>query len=544
MAFRDGVAYEIVNVRRTVCVRAMSFTFRERHNGHSDDFYAQFILRIGPYRYLHIYARVHPGSVPFPRLHARHPVAAMTLRRLLGKNLRTVVSLVKRLSQRSSRDSTPVHRLPLEILAVVASHLDEKSLIIATHVCLRWRSALISSPRLWSHLTSKNNQRMSLFLERSKLAPISVDLDIDGTLSEGIGESLERVADRLTTLHVQFQDELPTQPLLILRNLDAATTTPGHPMFPRLTDFRLQLCPGFETIPKLGDNLLDFLRNCPLLEVAFFDYDGLYSDIEFTTSEESTKAVSLPHLRSFTHESLNDRIDIGLFNRLSLPTTCDLTFTITDHPRKVDDPWDCGFPTLHGPSYFTDADRVEIAAITRNDGNVVVRTKFLNSENRSISLNRLTLATHESCSASGVQSILDFLGSCEMARSVETLDLQCCPVSRLEGYPHPDLAGQLLRLDNLKTLVLWECNPIFFLGNLSPPEVWCPRVENLVIFLPLSTDPRKLLKRVKDIAASRKKHGNALKTVSLCFQEDQWVLRMCRRVVAELRRCVGLVEII
>ena len=458
------------------------------------------------------------------------------------------------------------HRLPPEILAAMASHLEnDESLLTATYVCHFWRSALISSPRLWSHLTFENERRAAVFLERSRSAPVSVDLRTNNEPSEAVMKSLVGITNRLTSLrgaHVPFLDELLVQPLPILRNLDVVTsgtfpsvvslasTNLGRPMFhvPLLTRFCFKLCrcSGSAVTTRMGDGLLDFLRSCPQLEVIHFGYGDQGADIGFTTNEASTKAVSLPRLRSFTHESPVDTIYIGLFNRLSLPPTCEVEFTIRDI-FFIEKPWNCGFPTLRDPSYLSDVKTVKIAFHAQKRGTTMVKTTFSNSKNMKISFNRLSISSTYSNSVWVIEKFLNFLGGSEMARCIETLHFEGCPILPRQGHFTPRLTKSLMKLGNLKTLVLWQCNPAFFLISPCSPAVWCPRIERLVISPVTSTRPWEesdVSRRVRDIAVSRQKHATPLKTVTLVVQDTERLLLTCRGVIEELKSCVGSVEIV
>ena len=449
------------------------------------------------------------------------------------------------------------HRLPPETLGVMASYLeDDKSLIIATHVCYFWRSALISFPRLWSHLSFKNERRALMFLERSKSAPVSVDLDGNNTPSEIARESLKRITKRLTALravHFPFLDELLIQPLPILRYLHVVAFGGLPPIRPlaatnlgRLTVFCFTLCncTGLEVPPGIGDSLLDLLRSCPLLEAAFFGYGERGADIEFTTDEESTEVVSLPFLRSFVHESSVDTIYTGLFNRLSLPPTCEVAFTITDF-LPVSGPWSHGFPTLRGTLHLSGVNTVKIAFQAQDKDFTMVRVMFLNSKHTNISLNKLTIPPTHHYSAWQVKNIVDFLGSSGIARSVETLHFEHCPMLP----PQRSIADSLLKLSRLKTLVIWQCNATPFLELPPLPAVWCPLVEELVICPLFPRDLREpiesgVLKQVRDIAVSRKKHAVPLKTFTLIFRDAERLLQTCGRQIEELMCCVESVEVL
>ena len=453
------------------------------------------------------------------------------------------------------------HRLPPEILAAVASHLrNDRSLITATYVCHFWRSTLISSPRLWSHLTFENERRTVAFLGRSKLAPVSVDLTSNREPSEVVRISLMGITNRLTALrgaHVPFLDELLVQPLPILRNLDVVTSgglpsvgSLGRPLFhvPNLTNFCFKLCrcSGSPVTSRMGDGLLDFLRSCPQLEVAHFGYGDPGKDIEFATEVASTEAVSLPRLRSFTHESPVDAIHIGLFNRLSVPPTCDVEFTIRG-AFFVEKPWNSGFPTLRDPSYLTDVKTAKIAFQVGSRGSILVKTTFSNSKNMRISFNRFSTSATYSNSVCVAEKFLDFLGGSEMARSIDTLHFEDCPVLPAQGHFTPRLTKPLLKLENLKTLVLWRCNPVFFLRSPCPPEAWCPHVEKLVVYPILSIRPWEesdVSKRVRDIAVLRHEQGVPLKAVTLFARDAERLLQTCGGLIGELERCVESVEIV
>lgn len=404
-----------------------------------------------------------------------------------------------------------------------------------------------------------------VFLERSKSAAVCVDLTADSELSERVSESLMGITDRLIALrgaHLPFLDELLVQPLPMLRNLDVVTSGDlpsvgslstinlGRPLFhvPHLTHFCFKVCHclGSAAMTRMGDSLLDFLRSCPQLEVAYFGYGDPGTDIGFTTSETSTEVVSLPRLRSFTHESPVDTIYIGLFNRLSLPSTCEVEFTIRDL-FFLEKPWNLGFPILRDSSYLSDVKEVKIAFQARDSRSTMVKTTFLNSKNMRISFNRLSITSTYSNTVWVTEKFLDFLGDSQVARSVETLHFDRCPALPHQGHFTPRLIKPLLKLGNLKTLVLWQCNPGFFLRNPYPPAPWCPRIEKLVICPVLSTnlwEESDVSERVRDIAVLRQKHAAPLKTVTLCVRDPERLLSTCGGLIEELRSCVGSVEIV
>ena len=80
------------------------------------------------------------------------------------------------LSYRRTSDGGPlINRLPPEILTkVLEFHERETDLLAATHVCRYWRSTLVSAPCLWTRVPCYNMNQASVYLERSKSAPIDV----------------------------------------------------------------------------------------------------------------------------------------------------------------------------------------------------------------------------------------------------------------------------------------------------------------------------------------------------------------------------------
>ena len=80
----------------------------------------------------------------------------------------------------------PVNSFPPEVLSRILEHRDcEQDLVSATHVCQYWRSALTSSPSLWSNFrfwSSRNADRTVAYLHRSK--SVTIDLEINLRSSE------------------------------------------------------------------------------------------------------------------------------------------------------------------------------------------------------------------------------------------------------------------------------------------------------------------------------------------------------------------------
>jgi hypothetical protein len=145
--------------------------------------------------------------------------------------------------------------------------------------------------------------------------------DLDSTVRGLLGGITELLAVNVSNLDTLLTENFRAK----LKKLDLTITNASefpdaHP-YPNLTSFCFKML-GCDATTNLGDHLIDFLSHCPQLEVVYFSYD----DIKFTPN---SKTVSLPSLRSFTHESLSETMPMGLFNRLTVPPTCEATLMVT-----------------------------------------------------------------------------------------------------------------------------------------------------------------------------------------------------------------------
>ena len=74
--------------------------------------------------------------------------------------------------------SAPAGRLPGEVLEkILEMRCPEQDLIRASHVCRRWRAALVSSPRLWTKVQCVDVARTLQYLARSERVPINMMAD-------------------------------------------------------------------------------------------------------------------------------------------------------------------------------------------------------------------------------------------------------------------------------------------------------------------------------------------------------------------------------
>ena len=470
-----------------------------------------------------------------------------------------IVSTVALLRRMINHHDSRIHRLPPEILATVACHLENNtSLVTAAHVCHFWRTTLLSSPRLWTHLDFTNEECALVFLKRSKLALLSINLVDARDPLEIVRESLNEIATRVTKLqaeHGTFLDELLDWPMPMLEVLevtqsdefppDESTHLPSLTSLiisgfdplryhaPLLTSFRLTHGSIISSRGLTTSVLLDFLRNCPLLEDVFLNRD---------VRPDSNEVVSLPFLHSFTHESTRDKYQPYLFEQLSLPSTCRvaLVIDVTEHRSN---PWIPGLPTLRGSFYLSDIRTIKITTSSCNPDScnsdtkhVTFRTKLVDFVRKAISFDRVSYHSKQP-SAFSHQDLFGIFKNIKIT-SVEKLCFEHYPAHTDFTLPDftPVIVQELRKFQNLKTLVLVECNTtLFFDGSSS-----CPTIDTLVVYSRHRANLiRPNLSHVQKFAVSRKEVGYPLKTVKLVLPSA----KPYASVLEELTNCVGSVKV-
>ena len=203
----------------------------------------------------------------------------------------------------------PVNRLPPDILCHVARYVpdklakDTKSTIPLTHVCRYWRETIVSTPDIWTLISSGSEPLAALSLERSKAAPLQIDLNLR-TKDRGFIPLLLPRIQNVGSLNIhgfssieELIRVLPNVPRLTpnLQSLTLRGTAltraernrPTDPFVP-LTDTlrylslnQFPLCPSFLRLRSLTeldildyrfnvrlDTFLSFLKENPSLETA------------------------------------------------------------------------------------------------------------------------------------------------------------------------------------------------------------------------------------------------------------------------------------
>lgn len=476
------------------------------------------------------------------------------------------------------------HRLPPEILVVVASYLNhDASLVALTHVCHLWRVVLIASPHVWAHLDFANKLRALMFLKRSESVPLRVDLKGAKT-PPGVMESLDKMASRVTVLRgedMSFLANILAHPMPALRTLSISQVVRGReeiplwsPPFPSLTSlvtsghsfigfyaphlttfhFTYRSCGRFPD--GMGNGLLHFLGSCPLLEVVFLHYGEKYKALDFWTDD----TFSLPRLRSFTHDSSYYEYELGLFNRFSLPSTCQVRFVVKASELEGPlDMWTPTLPTIRDPSRLSDTRRISIGFHIPPSGgrssHIRFKVKLVRSNNTITSFDRRSDTLPNPSDYSPDRSLV-FLNKIETS-SVETMCFYRfpeCDESAMFQITRKHIFQGLQKLHNLKTLILSECDSTLFFDALLPCERWCPTVDTLVIQsdqVSLNFGPGwyDLIDRVQEVARLRSEAGSHLKTLILVFRGTgacsmEGTLRKRRAELEQLRNYVGWLEVV
>ena len=249
---------------------------------------------------------------------------------LIERDLREVL----RATRTIKNTFIPINKLPPEILSNVLEHrTGDRELVVATHVCQRWRSTLISSPSLWAcfrFTTSHDINRTSTYLERSKSAPIDIGVSLD---LPGGPEVFKYLAPHIArTRHLTIQGHhtkvhtaclllrtpSPTLRHLLLRANGGIVRLPddflgrqapslrsiilngifqpfeSHFPLPSLIEFNLSLWNGMG--PLHVGALFQFLSGCPWLRKIFINAEEMPQTITLDRITSLESLVELDYL--------------------------------------------------------------------------------------------------------------------------------------------------------------------------------------------------------------------------------------------------------
>ena len=222
-------------------------------------------------------------------------------------------------------------RTPPEVLGMICSHLTEEGLFSASQVCQYWRTALISTPSLWSRVSCGRQPpaRTTASLQRS--GPLPIRLQIKPPFPAAALEDVQACKNKIVSLTIhhkytkgfplhqllppsmphlerlcicvpsfwvcEFQEQTPRevwQGLKSLRELLVYRYSLPIDQFtaPNLVHLALH-SPGYRQNVTLRI-ILDMLHQCPLLETLFISY----SNILPPAAPRDHPTACLPYLRN------------------------------------------------------------------------------------------------------------------------------------------------------------------------------------------------------------------------------------------------------
>ena len=491
--------------------------------------------------------------------------------RSLERDLATILAVLRR--PINARESF-VYHLPPELLSLAASYLPKTDLVKATHVSHRWRTILVSFPRLWSDICLPLGEGAITFLERSGSTPINVSMNIPHHDSgyATAANFLKQHATRIETLTIASLDHVPMllPPMPSLRKLDlfwdrirglctetndatdelafptvTTLTVRGGRAFPfsvsQLTRLQVHSPIVFETT-----KLLDFLNTCPGLEELEVDY---YRQL-FTN--DGGVDVDLPHLRFYSH-STSTNSHLRLFDKLSFPPSCSVVFNYRNGPRNPH--LIHGVIPFYNPSPLADIKRISLNA---DDGGATI--ELIDAEDIrvylvvDVGMNWEDPSIEEDIN----KSYATYLESI----NIHTVEVLCVQAKALWMPYHPE--GVLSRLENIRTLVVSELVSLSYILPLgtesndrthadgdNDTDGWlCPTLDTLVIFSREFRDVETpvILEYLLATAIRRKDSGIPFKTVSL-FIRNPWderqpiPMRSCL-TLEQMRGCVDELEVV
>lgn len=479
---------------------------------------------------------------------------------------------------------SPIYRLPPDVFSEIASHLQPKTdLIRLTLVSYRLRAALLSQPSLWSCIDIKHEERARAFYDRSKQAPLRLNIvkDADRGFSP-----LYSCRERVVSLEVcdcaAQKRSVFSQPMPALRrlkivgndhkdrenydeddywgmsawertesetswSLPSVTTLIVHDVnsislrVPHLTRFKFRDNEDLTTI----DEILDFLDGCPLLE----DLDISYVN---EISSSRNRLVSLPNLRTYTQSMYDTYYALTLFDTLSLPPFCSVTTTCSaseDSNIKATDI----VPPFGNPDHLAEITRIKLRATRTPIGGITGALELVNVKGTKVCSERTVYPRASFSDSRREDGIHDNLNFAHLrclqgldARSAEILCLQGYRLWGGEGKAVDTVKYALGRLRGITTLILsgTTVKPCLLALDMDPGASGhlqrSSPVHTLIIHSEFkNTGWNDYLRTLLTVAQRRKTAGSPLKSVSLFLLEDP---RM-EQVLEELEGCVERFEV-
>ena len=471
---------------------------------------------------------------------------------------------------------SPIYRLPSDMFSEVASHLQpETDLVRLTHVSYRLRAALLSHPSLWSYIDTDHAERAGTFLQRSKQAPLRVNLVknnhqefplLPSHMARLVSLEIYNRASRKQSILSQpmpalrrlkivgtphhdeddeddeddegDEDERENPPLWSLTSVTSLIVTSVRPIplrVPHLT--RLEFQDGEEE--TMIDPLLEFLDNCPLLEDLYISYVS-------EASSSRNRLVSLPHLRGYTQRMYDDHYSLRLFNMLSLPPTCSVTVRRVTRPSivtAVD-----VVPPFRNPDYLDGITRIKFRTTCNSvDDGTTGTLELVNSKGAKVCSGRtvygssLEYLIHDESNLAHLRCLPGL-----NTRSVEILCLEGYRLWDGQGQPVDDVRDAFGFLPGLTTIILsfTSVEPCLLALDIDPDadihQRHSPSVHTLVIHSDFYyVDWPDTLQTLLAVAQRRKAAGCPFRSVSLFLPDGP----QSGQILDQLRECIEGFEV-
>jgi len=446
-----------------------------------------------------------------------------------------------------------INRLSQDVLTLIPTHFDPRdtlSTLNASHVCRYWRSALLSSPALWSTMdTARMTQsHLQLHLDRSRASPLDVNLAA-GNPAHILQQVLDRthqirllsfetmswsqwkavsqhftasalpaLVDLRISARTQADSAVPDSAIFShasnLRHLSIRISGPPAPIwsqiaFPSLTSIRIRLGREFNPI-MMVDPLLDVLQSSPLLEDVHLVFWTLMME-----RGVPHRRVSLPRLRNLSISCRPTPILI-LASITFPPSASVLAKAKVEEPFPHDLVLSLGqhlFPLISGSDELVFSHSMRFIQSTlhfKKDGET--RFKLENSGNS----HPLPL----------VESIT-FIATCPLD-TIRRFVIE----GRIRGVTNDQISRVLQNLRNVETLVLKGTINILplLLSVTQDGQYPCPTLKTLTIDDDTATPHRKLVPVVK----ARSEAGFPLQRVILCAKYFEAVAGELRQFVEDV----------
>ena len=471
---------------------------------------------------------------------------------------------------------SPLYRLPHELFPEVAYQLeDEADLVNLARVSHRLRIALLSHPSLWSYLDFTHATRAFAFLERSKVAPLRVNLARITPAAFDPAELLRQHGTRILSLNLHNCDSqlaLLSHPVTSLRRLEVQDANDPQCVFnphvnwktfgnmamwilPSLTSLILDhASPTTFIVPNLTrfkfrdttslitiDQLLGFLDACTLLEHIEISYEA-------QSASGRHQLVSLPNLRTYTQTMLGDVYTLEVLDMLSLPSSSSVTLVCCGvHTEAAEI-----LPRFRNPEYLAEIKRARLGAqIDPDYGLMVGLLEFVNTKGMRVCLERSKLPL-------SLESLIEDELSLAQLECLGDLDTRSAEILSINGY---GLVGGVTTyyihaikdalhcLGNVTTLILSRCDEETCLLALDPDGGrQLPPVHTLIIHShdPLGANGRNALQTLLAIAKKRKSAGFPFRSVSVFLRGvyDPTQARELEGAELELKGCIEKFELV